>query len=252
MFDTHLHIYKEDDFEKIYNDATAHGVRAMLLVGTDYEDSAFLSELCKPYKNVYSSVGVHPHEADKYVNADLNNFKKLVEENDKIKAIGEVGLDFYYSHSNEENQILIFKKFINIANSLSLPVIVHCRDAYEALWKILNEKPPEKFLIHSFTGTTEWAEKYISMGAYFSFNGIMTFKKAQNVRDVFSVIPEDKFFAETDSPYLAPTPFRGKKNNPSYIAKIIECIATERNWSMGKTIDITTSNAKSFFDVTIQ
>ncbi len=249
MFDTHFHLYEEDDFNTIYQSALQVGVDHFLLAGTDIEDSKLYTEIAREFEGVYCGIGAHPHEAGAI--DSLEEFAKLAASNtDVIKAISEVGLDYFYDHSDRDSQRKVFNDFIDLANDFNLPVVVHCRDAEEDCYEILKSNPPKNgFTLHCFTGTPEWAEKFLELGAYFSVGGILTFNKAQNVRDTFAVIPDDRYFLETDSPYLAPVPYRGKRNQPAYLTGTVAKIAELRDQTKEEVRRNTTENAKKFFRI---
>jgi len=249
MFDTHFHLYEEDDFKAIYQSARQVGVDYFFLAGTDYEDSEFYANLAQDYEGVYCGVGVHPHEAEKV--KSMAPFNELISRNrNVVKAVSEVGLDYFYSHSGHDVQKKVFNDFITLANRNELPVVVHCRDAEADCYDILTSNPPQfGFTLHCFTGTAEWAEKFVELGANFSVGGIITFNKAQNVRDTFAVIPDDRYFLETDSPYLSPVPYRGKRNQPAYITGTVKKIAELRNQTEEEIKQLTTENARRFFKI---
>ncbi len=248
MFDTHMHVYKDDDnFAEIYENSVANGVTRMLLAGTNLEDCGYYISLAKAYEGVVCGVGVHPHDADNF--SSIEPYAELVQNNpDVVKAISEVGLDYFYDYADRTKQKEVFREFIQLANKFQLPVVVHCRNAEADCYEILQEiKPENGFVLHCFTGTKEWAEKFVELGAYFSVGGIITFNKAQNVRDTFEAVPDDRFFLETDSPYLAPVPFRGKRNQPAYIPAIAKFIAELRGQTQEAVAERTTEIAKRFF-----
>lgn len=249
MFDTHFHLNEEDDFATIYQSANQVGVTHFLLAGTDLEDSTKYAEIANNYDNVYCGVGVHPHEAATI--DDIKPFFELISQNKEVVlAISEVGLDYFYEHSDRESQRKVFIDFINLANNFDLPVVIHCRNAEEDCYEILTTNPPKNgFTLHCFTGTPEWGKKFVELGAYFSVGGILTFNKAQNVRDTFKIIPDDRYFLETDSPYLSPVPFRGKRNQPAYLTGTVKKIAELRDQTEEEIKQTTSENAKRFFKI---
>jgi len=249
MFDTHLHTYKDDNFAEIYQSAKAAGVNKFLLAGTTYDDCLLYSQLAKEFDGVYFGVGVHPHDAENFEN--IESYETVVDENrEKVIAISEVGLDYFYELSNREAQKKVFIEFINLANRKQLPVVIHCREAEADCYEILKVHPPKYgFVLHCFTGSKDWAEKFLALGAYFSVGGVITFKKSDNVREMFTAIPNDRFFLETDSPYLSPVPFRGKKNQPAHIPTIAAYIAELRGLTIEEVKTITNQTAHKIFGV---
>ncbi len=247
MFDTHLHIYEDDDFDKIVSDAHAVGVDKLLLAGTNLEDSTRYCGLSKAHDGVFCGVGVHPHDAEKF--EGIEPFEKLARENNEnVIAVSEVGLDYFYELSNREAQKPVFIEFIKLANRLKLPLVIHCREAEADCYEILKAHPPEHyFVLHCFTGTKEWAEKFVELGAYFSVGGVLTFKKSDNVREMFTAIPNHRFCLETDSPYLSPVPFRGKRNQPAHVVAVAKYIAGLREMSEEELIAMTSKVASKLF-----
>ena len=249
MFDTHLHTYKDDDFNETYQAAQTAGVHKFLLAGTTYQDCLHYSQLANQYDGVYFGVGVHPHDAENFEGIEI--YEAVVDENpETVIAISEVGLDYFYELSNRDAQKKVFIEFINLANRKQLPVVIHCREAEADCYQILQEHPPKHgFVLHCFTGSKDWAEKFLALGAYFSVGGVLTFKKSDNVREMFTAIPNDRFFLETDSPYLSPVPFRGKKNQPSHIPAIAAYIAELREVTTEEVKTITNQTAFKIFGV---
>jgi TatD DNase family protein len=197
---------------------------------------------------VFAAVGIHPHEASASTDEALGEIEKLAKEQ-KVVAIGETGLDYHYIHSPREVQIDSFRKQIDVAKRLNLPVIVHVREAHEEALQVIKEENAWETMgvIHCFTGDYEAAKKYIDEGFYVSFSGIVTFKNAEGIREAARKIPIERMLIETDSPYLAPAPFRGKKNEPAYVKYVAEKIAELRGVSAEKIEEETTTNAKNLF-----
>lgn len=220
--DTHAHLYllKHGTTDEILERATQNSIEKIITVSVD-EPSWLANYIdAQKYPYVYYSVGMHPHDAKDYAKkkAFLENFIHK-NKNPKLVAIGETGLDFYYENSSKEEQLSAFKDQIRIAAKHNLPIIIHCRDAFKDLFDCLNEVgiPDKKGVMHCFTGTTDEALKSIEMGFYISFSGILTFKTASALRETLKKIPLDKILFETDCPFLAPMPNRGKPNEPSFL-----------------------------------
>jgi TatD DNase family protein len=235
LFDTHTHIdAKIKTPATFYDRAKTAGVKFLLVVGSNIESSVEAKNFAAPIPNVWFAAGIHPHEA---TDADILAIKELFS-HEKSVAVGETGLDYYYELSGREKQHSLFKASLREALEFDLPAIIHCRDkdssgeAYSDCFEILKDfaSAGGRFVMHCFTGDTLWLEKFLSIGAYISFGGIITFAKGENVRELLRLTPLDKILLETDSPYLAPIPFRGKTNHPEYLvytakkaAEILSC-----------------------------
>lgn len=228
LFDSHCHLTYEplkSNIEKIIQDCKENNINTLLSIGTTFLNSRESLDLAKKYDNIFTSVGIHPHEVDK----DFKNFKllkKLTDEN-KVIGIGETGLDFFYNHSKKDNQIVSFEKHIELARNKKLAVIVHTRNANDDTIRIIKREKNKfdtKFLIHCFSEDEFFCKKLIDLGCYISFSGIVTFRNADKVREAAKIVPLNKILIETDSPYLTPEPMRGKPNSPvnvKYIANIL-------------------------------
>ena len=253
MIDSHCHLDHEPMFSDLKNVLTRSkesGVEKILSICTTKDSFHKIIEIIKIDPIIYGTYGIHPHEA----NTDLvtkEEIIKNVSSNKKIIAIGESGLDFYYNHSSKEKQISSFKSHIEAAINLNVPIIVHSRNAEKETFDILNEykKSKPKILMHCFTGSTEFANKLLTLGSYFSASGIITFKKSSDLRETFRLIPDDKLLIETDSPYLAPEPMRGRKNEPSYIKHTLEKLAVIKNVDVDKIDRVTSQNFNTLFNL---
>ena len=204
------------------------------------------------YKNIYGTFGIHPHETKSFVNVDKNFILNCKKNNKKIIGIGETGLDFYYNFSEKEIQKKSFIEHINAALELNIPIIVHSRAAEKDTYEILkseNKNSNLKILIHCFTGSKEFAKKLLDINCYISVSGIITFGNSTELVEAVSSIPVEKLLVETDSPYLAPIPFRGKSNEPSYIIHTIDKLSLIKKTSREKIIFNTTNNFKKLFDI---
>ncbi len=241
LIDSHCHIdgrQFDDDRDEVVQRARDAGVAAMLNIGTgdphsdDFRKAVAVAE---KYENVFASVGVHPHDAKLYDDKAEANLIDLAK-SEKVIAWGEIGLDYYYDHSPRDVQVEVFRRQIRTARSLNLPIIVHSRDADEETLAIIKEEftPQAAFadggvrvpgIMHCFGGTPKLAEELIAIGFLISFAGNVTFKKAENLRDSARVVPLDKLLVETDCPFLTPVPFRGKRNEPSYVVHTAKFLA---------------------------
>ncbi len=249
-FDTHFHIGPEKlpEAEGIIAAAKSASVHGLIVQGTSLEDCAPTLSLTDGRDGVYATCGLHPHVAD--TPYDMDYFRELFR-NPKAVAVGEIGLDYFYDFSDRGNQRRMFAEFLRLAVELDKPVVIHSRDAFDDTWSIVNEclPPGHPFEIHSFTGTLEEGEKWLERGAVMSINGMITFKKSDNVRAFNKIIPDDRLLLETDSPYLAPVPYRGHENTPAYIPVIAEYIAKERDTTIEQLAETTTANAMRFFRI---
>ena len=252
IVDSHCHLnfpQFKDKLDEIVNRALDKGVSKMLTISTKLNEISNLEDISKAYSEVYNSVGVHPHECKNYKDLCLEDLLKYTK-NPKCIGIGESGLDFYYENSPKELQIELFKIHIEAARKSFLPLIVHTRAADSETIEILqNEMKSGKFagLIHCFSTSRELAEKAIDLGFYISLSGIITFNKSDELRKIVKSLPINKLLVETDSPFLAPVPMRGKKNEPSYIEHTIKKLSEIKNIDLLETIKITTNNFEKLF-----
>jgi len=260
--DSHCHIDGEQfdaDRDAVVERARDAGVGAMLVVGTgDPHSNDFRRavEVVKRYENVYAAVGVHPHDAKLYDDKAERHLIDLIASTDKIIAWGEIGLDFYYDHSPRDVQERVFRKQIREAGALGLPIIIHSRDADDETVAILREECSgnQDFrggIMHCFGGTPEMAQGLIEIGFLISFSGNVTFKKAENIRESARVVPLDRLLIETDCPFLAPMPHRGKRNEPAFVVNTAEFLAELYGLELGVLAEATTRNFTEFFRVNI-
>ena len=241
--DTHCHIYKEyyENIEEVLKNAKKSNVNRMINNGCDKKSNEEVLELTKNYENIYGAIGIHPENIEEYKEEDL----KWIEENlkqSKIIAIGEIGLDYHYTKENKTEQIKLLERQLKIAEQYHLPVIIHSREATEDTINTL-KKYKVTGVIHSFSGSLETAKIYIKMGYLLGINGVITFKNSK-LKDVIKEIPLESIVLETDSPYLTPEPFRGKKNEPARIKEIAEFICDLKGISLEDLATITNHNIK--------
>ncbi len=256
LVDSHCHIDGEQfdaDREQVIENARLAGVTAMLNIGTGSpKEGSFekTDKLTKDYDFIYGSVGIHPHDAIEYDETVENRLVNLVKNNPKLIAWGEIGLDFYYDHSPRDVQEKVFRRQLNVARELDLPIIIHSREADDETVEILTEECSyESFrgIMHCFGGTPEMAKALMDIGFMISFAGNVTFKKAENLRDSAKVVPLEKLLIETDCPYLTPIPFRGKRNEPMFVAETAKFLADFYGIELEVLADQTTSNFKRLF-----
>ena len=252
IIDSHCHLNYSSHgppLTEVLANAKENNVGLMLNIATKQSEFDDLLKVSKCYEEIYFTLGIHPHEA-KEMDESVSEKIYLNANNNKFIGIGETGLDFYYNHSDKSAQIVSFEKQIEIAQDLSLPIVVHMRDAEDDTLKIIKKQlKKKKFcgVIHCFTGTQKFADEMIELGFYISASGIITFKKSDELRQVFKSIPLTRLLIETDSPYLAPEPFRGKINQPSYIIHTLAKLSEIHNININEMISITKDNFKSLF-----
>ncbi len=252
MIDSHCHLDHEpliSNLDQILDRAKEVGINKILTICTTLDSFIKIKEIIKKDKIIYGTYGIHPHETK---NNKINS-KLIIEEinnNKKIIGIGETGLDFFYNHSDKKVQLNSFEEHIKAAIELNMPLIVHSRNAENETFDILNQfkKDNLKILMHCFTGSKDFAKKLLNLNAYFSASGIITFKNSVELQETFKIIPLDKLLIETDSPYLAPEPNRGKKNEPSFVKFTADKLALIKDLSSKNLIEITTRNFNNLFN----
>ena len=253
--DSHCHL----DYPNLYNElddvvnrAIKNDVKLLLTICTTVESFKRIKLIVDKYKNIYGTFGIHPHETKNFKNMTDTLIIEYKNESKKIIGIGETGLDYYYNHSDKNIQKKIFAQHIEAAKELDIPLIVHSRDAEIDTFDILKnymKNSKLKAIIHCFTGSKDFAKKIINIGCYISVSGIITFKGSNQLSETISSIPIDKLLVETDSPYLAPIPNRGKSNEPSFITHTIEKLSTIRNIEKKVIIENTTNNFRKLFNL---
>ena len=251
FIDTHCHLDKLDSApEEAVKQAKQEGVDTMVTISVNEESFDFVSNAIIQFKNVYGTVGVHPHDASEFNPSMEQSIHKLARGHDKMIAIGETGLDYHYMNSSSEDQQFAFRKQLQIAVELNLPVVLHSREAEADTISILKEIPvPALGVAHSFTSSLEMARTLLDMGWYLGINGIVTFKNAEDLREVVRWIPLDRLLLETDSPFLAPVPFRGKPNKPAHIPVIASFIAELRKIPSEHLAEKTSEHAHRLFSI---
>ena len=251
MIDSHCHL----DHETIFNNldeillrSKSVGIEKLLTICTTDKNFSNIIDLINKDMMIYGTYGIHPHETSNS-NISSKDIIKNVRKNKKIVGVGETGLDFYYNNSDKESQIISFVEHIEASIELSVPLIIHSRNAEKETYKILSKYKNNKLkiLMHCFTGSLDFAKKLLNLNAYFSASGIITFKKSQDLQKTFKEIPTEKLLVETDSPFLAPDPLRGKKNEPSFIIHTLKKLATIKNIDTENLDKITTENFNKLF-----
>lgn len=247
FIDTHCHLSVKDfdDIEKVIKEAESADVRRIIISGCDKDSIKEAVEISKKYENVYLSLGYHPSEANITNIQDIDELKEIIISNDKVVAIGEIGLDYHWEKENKDKQKQLFKDMLSLAKEVKLPVVIHSRDAFQDTYDILKESNVTG-VIHCFSGNIENARKYINLGFYLGIGGVLTFKNT-NLKEVIKNIDLKNIVLETDSPYLAPVPYRGIQNSPKYIPIIAKEISSLKDISIEEVAKITTETAQNIF-----
>ncbi len=251
MIDSHCHLDHEplfSDLKNVIKRSKEIGIKKLLTISTSIESFSRVKEIVNKDDIIFGTIGIHPHETDRNkINSEF--FIKNLNENKKIIGIGETGLDFYYDNSDRDKQIESFKIHIEAALKANIPLIIHSRNAEEKTFDILNDYKKEnlKILMHCFTGSQKFAEQLLEFNSYFSASGIITFKNSAELQKTFKFLPLDKILIETDSPFLAPVPNRGKKNEPSFIDFTATKLAEIKGIEKSEIIKITSDNFNNLF-----
>ncbi|MBO5960088.1 MAG: TatD family hydrolase [Lentisphaeria bacterium] len=254
LFDTHAHLTENDIDPAAYNRLAADaGVTRVLFCSSGLENSRKSADFAAACPDFFFAAGVHPHEAQEM--QEGAGAYKIFAECPRLIAIGELGLDYYYDISPRDRQIAVFRDFLKLALEMDLPAVVHCRDkdpvdnAYADCYDILKDYSAAggKFVLHSYAGTVEWMKRFADLGAWSGVGGMLTFKRADNIRQVVAEMPREKIILETDSPYLAPVPHRGKTNHPSFLPFTAQALANLTEQTTDAVSAMTTANALALF-----
>lgn len=253
LFDTHVHLNArqfKDDYEDVIKRANENGVKYMVVVGFDDETIPLALKIAEQYEHIYAAIGWHPVSAIDFTDKHYDMLKKQ-SKHPKVVAIGEMGLDYHWDTSPKDVQKVVFKRQIALAKEVNLPIIIHNREATSDVIQILREESASEIggVMHCFNGTVEEMEQCLAMNFYISFAGSVTFKNAQDLKEVAKVAPLDKLLIETDAPYLAPHPHRGKRNEPAFVKLVAEEIARLKEVSYENIVGQTTKNAHDFFNL---
>ena len=252
LFDTHAHMDDrafDPDREALLAALPEQGIGLLMNPGCSLESSRNASALAAAYDYIYAAAGSHPDAADEVDEAVLEEYRKLIAENPKIKAIGEIGLDYHYEDIPRELQLKAFRMQMALARELGLPAIVHERDAHEDGMKIVEEFPEVTGVFHCYSGSAEMAKWLVNRGWYIGFTGVLTFKNARKALEVASAIPLERIVLETDCPYMSPEPFRGKRNDPGKLYRMAEKLAELRGMTVEEIHAITTENGKRLYRI---
>lgn len=250
FIDSHAHLDSLEDLSEVLKRARGAQIEKIVAISSSLSSSVTIVGIARRDEMIYAAVGVHPHNADTINNDVIAGIEKLLNE-PKVVALGETGLDYHYMNSDKETQINLLKEHIGLGKKHGLPIVIHVREADEDLIAILREEDvsPQTGVIHCFTGDYETAKQYLDLGFYISFSGIVTFKKSDTIREAAKNIPLDRMLIETDSPYLAPVPYRGKKNEPGYIRHVAEVIAKVRGVPLEEIAETTSANTEKLFNL---
>jgi TatD DNase family protein len=251
LVDSHCHLDDEkfaDDFDAVVERARAAGVERMMAIGTGDgpPDLEVAVRLADAHDCFYATVGVHPHDASKATAASFERLRELAA-HPKVLAIGEIGLDYHYDFSPRDVQQEVFRAQLRLAEAAGKPVVIHTREAWEDTLRLIDERPPRALIMHCFTGGETEARQCLERGFYLSFGGVLTFPKAENVREAARIVPDERLLVETDAPYLAPVPHRGKRNEPAFLVDTVRKLAEVRGAGEEQMAALTTQNFDRLF-----
>ena len=252
LFDTHAHLDDrafDVDREALLANLPQQGIGLVMNPGCSLASSRNASKLSRQYDYIYAAVGSHPDVADEVSGEVLEEYRRLCRENPKIRAIGEIGLDYHYEDIPREIQLKAFRMQMAMARELGLPVIVHEREAHEDGMKVVEEFPEVKGVFHCYSGSAEMAKELVRRGWYIGFTGVLTFRNARKAVEVAASIPIDRIVLETDCPYMAPEPFRGKRNDPGKLYRMAEKLAEIRGLPLEEVHAITMENGKRLYRI---
>lgn len=252
LFDTHAHYDDsrfDNDRDKVINSLGADGVTKIINVGSDMKTSQKSIELSDRYDFIYASVGVHPSETGNMTEADIETLYKMVKDNPKVRAIGEIGLDYHYDDTDPEIQKKWFIRQLRLAKELDMPVIIHDRDSKGESIEILKREKVSNGVMHCFSGSAETAGELLKMGFMISFTGVLTFKNARRAAEACRAIPIERLMIETDCPYMSPEPHRGERNYSGYVRYVAQKVADIKGMSLEETARITMENGLKFFGI---
>lgn len=251
LIDSHAHLAFSDsqsDIEGVITKAKHVGISKIINICTDLKSLEIADKLVNRHNWIYNAAGISPHDVEK----NMSEFSSYIEKYAKAKkivAVGEIGLDYYYHKQSKEIQETFLKKQIELAIKFQLPVIIHCRDAFTDLFKVISNYPPFKAVLHCFTGSIDEAKKVLEIGWYISFSGIVTFKSSIDLQQIATQTPLERMLIETDTPFLAPQIHRGKRNEPAYLIEVAKQIALLKNIDLEKVIATTAHNATELFSL---
>ena len=250
MIDSHCHLADtqfDADLDAVLDRAGKAGVTHMITIADTIPEAEKCLQIAKKYEQVFCTVGVHPHEAKAWHKGDGDRLRTMVASSKKVKAIGEIGLDYHYDHSPRSDQRAVFLEQLSLAHELSMPVVVHCREAVADIRTIVEEVEPLQLVIHCCTEKWDDVSWAVERGYYLSFTGIATYPKSTDIHHTIKQCPLRQLMIETDSPYLAPIPHRGKRNEPAFVAEVLKCVAKIKGADVEEVDRVTTKNTVEFF-----
>lgn len=251
IFETHAHYDDEafdNDREKLLEELPKQGVCGVITAGADLQSSIAAIKLAEKYPYIHAAIGIHPENISETSNTDLEEIEDLLKTHKEIVAVGEIGLDYHFRQDNKQIQKELFTEQIQLANKYDLPILVHDREAHGDTMEILKNTKP-KGIVHCFSGSTQMAKEVVKLGMYLGIGGVVTFKNAKNIVEVVREMPLDVMVVETDAPYMAPVPFRGKRCDSSMIKYTVKKIAEIKNISVEKVLETTKANAIKLFGI---
>ena len=249
LIDTHAHLDMAENIDEVITNAQNNGIKKIIIPSVEEQYFEKIINIAEKYEGVYCQLGLFPSEAKQWTDTTEQKIRELATHN-KVVAIGEIGLDYYWDKTYIEEQKEMFKKQILLANELNLPIVVHDREAHKDCIDILKENNTSSNVIfHCFSGSVEMMKECVKSGWYIALGGVVTFKNAKKMKDVAKEVPLENLMLETDSPYLTPVPYRGKENQPAYVKYVAEEIANLRNESVDNIIRITSENAEKVFKI---
>lgn len=250
MFDSHCHLADTQfskDLDAVIKRAEEAGAERMVTIADSLPEAEQCIAIAQAHENIFCTIGVHPHHAKDWKKGDADKLKEMVASSKKVKAIGEIGLDYHYDHSPRGTQRAVFLEQLSLSRELGLPAVVHCREAIKDVETIVREVEPLQLVLHCCTEKWEDVQWMVELGHMLSFTGIATYPKSTDIRDTIKHCPLEQIMIETDSPYLAPVPHRGKRNEPAYVVEVANQIAAIKKLSLTEIDEATTRNAVEFF-----
>lgn len=249
MIDSHCHLTCPEfskDINAVLGRAKDAGIRTLITISDTLSDIAACRSLSEKHPEVFFTAGEHPHSAKNLGEGSLEIIQKAFDD-PKCRAVGEIGLDYYYMNSPKDAQQRVFESQLVLAKELGVPAVVHCRDAVEDVWTIVSHVKPPRIVLHCCTEKWDDVERFVKAGHFLSFTGIATYPKSDAIRETIRQCPMDQLMIETDAPFLAPVPHRGKRNEPAFVVEVAKCVASVKGISLEEVDRVTTQNARNFF-----
>ena len=252
MIDSQCHLADKqfkNDLDVVVKRARDAGVEMMVAIADTFSEAEECIRIAEEYENVYCTVGVHPHVSRNWKDGDGEVLRKLIQSSSKAVAVGEMGLDYHYDNSPRDVQQVVFKEQLEIAKELGMPSVVHNRESIEDLKSIIHEVDPPSLVVHCCTEKWEDVSDLVERGFLLSFTGIATYAKSKGIRNTIQYCPLEQLMIETDAPYLAPLPHRGKRNEPAYVVEVAKCIAEVKGISVEEVEEVTTATTVEFYGI---